>query len=83
MLRFFVGRCLTLERDLLFLREVLVRMDLRWANDAVKGHNQFLEPAFTFGAFGQGHGDIATAMMLDNGTVGMIGPPCTGFSINF
>jgi hypothetical protein len=44
-------------------------MDLRWANDVVKGHNQFLEPAFTFGTFGQCYGDITTAMMLDNGTV--------------
>ena len=57
-------------------------MDLRRANDAVKGHNQLLEPAFTFGAFGQGYGNITAAMMLDNGTVRMIGPPCTGFSIN-
>jgi hypothetical protein len=56
-------------------------MRLKRTNDVVKGHNQFLKPAFTLGAFCEGHGDIAAAMMLDNGTVGMVGAPGTGFAV--
>ena len=60
----------------------LVRMQLNRTNNVVQRHNQFLEPLFTMATFGQGHGDIAAAMMLDNGTVGMVGSPGTGFAIN-
>jgi len=56
-------------------------MDPRRANDIVKGHNQLLEPALTLIAVGQCHGDITPAIMLDNGTIGMIGTPRTGFTI--
>ena len=34
-------------------------------------------------AFGQSDGYIASAVMLDDGAIGMIGPPGTGFAVNF